>query len=122
MSQSSRPGTARTIVIVAGALGGLAVSIYNYATPLTGVEGTFGAGLVILACVLLILGAFVIQFSPPGILRGIFRFLVGLGAVLTALAAYFLHEWWLIVAMAITLAGLAFDIAQSRTASSGAIA
>ena len=122
MPQSARPGTPRTILIVAGALGGLAVAIYNYVTPLTGVNGTYGAALAIFGCAMLILGAFVVQLTPPGALRGIFRFLIGLGAVLTALAGYFLHEWWLIVAMAITLLGLAFDIAQSRTTRKGALA
>ena len=40
MSGPSHPGKPRTIVTLAGALGGFAVALYNYLTPLTGVTGT----------------------------------------------------------------------------------
>ncbi|OCX58151.1 hypothetical protein BFP70_19010 [Thioclava sp. SK-1] len=122
MRSDSTAGTSRTIVIFAGALGGFAVALYNYLTPLTGVTGTFGAGLVIASTLLLAIAAVLIQISRPGAWRVVLRILVALGGVLTALAGYFLHEWWLIVAMAIVLLGLLFDIYQGRNSQTGAFA
>ncbi|TYC55771.1 hypothetical protein FMN50_12140 [Rhodobacterales bacterium] len=108
MSRLNYPGL---ILMLAGSLAGLVITLYNYFAPLTGVTGTFGAGLVIVACVLLT-GAGALMFvSRHGVLLGILRSLSVLGAVLTALAGYFLHEWWLIAAMAIVLVGLVADMA-----------
>lgn len=114
MSHGYSTGRPRTVVIFAGAVGGFALALYSYLTPLTGVTSTFGAGLLVLACLLIALAAILIQISRNTTWRAVLRFLVGPGGALTALAAYFLNEWWLIGAMAIVLFGLAVDIAQTR--------
>ena len=122
MSGPTYPGKPRTIVTLAGALGGFAVALYNYLTPLTGVSGTYGAALVVLACLLIAIACVLVQLSHSTGWRGFLRFMIGVGAVLTGLAAYFLHEWWLIVAMVIVLVGLIYDISATRPKSTGALA
>ncbi|MGY9047869.1 hypothetical protein P775_19035 [Puniceibacterium antarcticum] len=119
MPHPSSTGTPRTIVTFAGALGGFAVALYNYLTPLTGVNGTAGALLVVVACLLIAIAAILIQLSRNTTWRGVLRFMVGLGGVLTAVAAYFLHEWVLMAAMGLVIIGLAFDIAQTSQTTTG---
>ncbi|KFE36453.1 hypothetical protein [Thioclava atlantica] len=106
----------RTILIVLGGLAGAGVAIWNFLTPLTGVTGTFGAGLVIASSVLIALAGLAIQMTRPGRLRITLRVLVGLGLLGTVAAGYFLHEWWLIAAMGVVLIGLIYDVASSRPA------
>ncbi len=112
----------RTILILAGALGGAAVAIYNYLTPLTGVTGSIGALIVVASSVLLIIAGLLIQLSQPGGWRTLLRVLVVLGAIGTGLAAYFLHEWWLIAAMVIVLVGVILDVSTTRSTGKGATA
>ncbi len=116
MSPPTTSRTPTTILIFAGAVGGVGVALYNLLTPLTGVTGTAGAKLVTVACVLIAVAAVLIQLFRPGPWRGIFRFLAALGAVLTAIAGYFLHEWWLIAAMVIVLVGGIYDITSHPAA------
>ena len=118
MAHSRSASRPRSILIVLGALIGAAIAIWNYVTPLTGVTGTFGAGLVIASSILIALAGIVIQMTEPGAIRTILRVLVALGRLGTAAAAYFLHEWWLIAAMGVVLIGLIYDIASSRGARS----
>jgi drug/metabolite transporter (DMT)-like permease len=114
MVDPNRVARPRTILMVLGGLAGAAVAVWNFVTPLTGVTGTFGAGLVIASSVLIVLAAILIQLSEPGGWRTTLRVLVALGVIGTAAAGYFLHEWWLIAAMAVTAIGLIYDIASSR--------
>ncbi|WP_339115135.1 hypothetical protein [Thioclava sp. GXIMD2076] len=109
---SERP---RTIGIVAGGLGGAVVAVWNFMTPLTGVTGTFGAGLVIASSILIVIAGLWIQITRPGGLRLVLRILVALGALGTAAAGYFLHEWWLIVAMVVVALGLIYDLRAGRS-------
>jgi len=114
MIDPNRVAHPRTILIVLGGLAATAVAIWNFVTPLTGVTGTFGAGLVIASSILIVLAAILIQLSKPGGWRTTLRILVALGVIGTAAAGYFLHEWWLIAAMLISAIGLIYDIASSR--------
>lgn len=97
--------------MLAGAFAGLVVTLIDYFTLLSGVAGTFGAGLVILSCLLIGLAAVLMFVSRNAMWLGILRSLSVLGCLLTALAGYFLHEWLLIGAMALALAGLIVDLA-----------
>ncbi|GGB18684.1 hypothetical protein [Allosediminivita pacifica] len=122
MASSPSSVRPRTILILAGALAGAAVAVYNYLTPLTGVTGSLGALIVIASSILLIIAGVLIQLSQPGGWRSLLRTLVVLGAIGTGLAAYFLHEWWLIVAMVIVLVGVVLDVSTTRSAGKGATA
>ena len=55
MASSPSSVRPRTILILAGALAGAAVAVYNYLTPLTGVTGSLGALIVIASSILLII-------------------------------------------------------------------
>ncbi|KEP71325.1 hypothetical protein DL1_06950 [Thioclava dalianensis] len=112
----------RTILIVIGGVAGAAVAIYNYVTPLTGVNGTSGAALVIATSILIVLAAIVVQLLAGGFLRALLRTLIVLGILGTAAAGYFLHEWWLMGAMAVALIGVIFDAAATRGSAKGAYA
>ncbi|TQS72878.1 hypothetical protein ERN12_03585 [Rhodobacteraceae bacterium] len=108
---SSSPKNTAPLVLFAGAAGGCAVAIYNFLTPLTGVNGTFGAGLVIFSTALMALATLALPVIHSRGLRNLFRILLLLDVLCTAAAGYFLHEWWLIVAMAIALVGVLMDMA-----------
>lgn len=103
MTSTSRTGAA---LFLAGSLAGLAISIYSYLTPLTGITGTPGALLVIGSCGALSVAALLLYILSPGVWRGIFVTLSYLGLVGTFAAAWFLHAWFLMAAMIIALIGL----------------
>jgi len=52
--------------MVLGGLAGAAVAVWNFVTPLTGVTGTFGAGLVIASRVLIVLAGILIPLGRAG--------------------------------------------------------
>ncbi|SLN50415.1 hypothetical protein AQS8620_02171 [Aquimixticola soesokkakensis] len=110
------------IIVLAGGLGGLAVSIYNYVTPLTGITGTPGAMLVIVSCALLVLDAILLMALSGHGARAFWRVLGFLGVFGTIAAAVFLHAWWLIAAMVVVFIGLVADAMLSAPTSKGVIA
>ncbi|MEI4473767.1 hypothetical protein [Frigidibacter sp. MR17.24] len=114
MPSPTRSRRRGAIVLFAGAIGGCAVALYNYFVPLTGVTGSGGALLVIVSSALVAAAALVLPALAGRAGRVVLRTLAGLGILGTALAGLLLHEGWLVLAMAIALAGLAIDLAQSR--------
>lgn len=106
-----------TIILVA-ALVGIALSAYYFLTPLTGINGTPGAMLVILSSLLLAIDALILWFGPPGLVFSIFWVLGILGALGTFTAAWFLHAWWLMAASAVIFAGLVVTVIPSTNSSS----
>jgi type III secretory pathway component EscS len=94
------------LLIVLAAVVGLGISLYGYLTPLTGITRSFGALLVCIASAALILDGLLL-----GLVRRrsahIFWLVLGfLGAICTFAAAYFLHAWILMGAMAVVFFGL----------------
>lgn len=107
-------------MLVASAIG-FAIALYAYLTPLTGVNGSLGALIVIVTCVVLAVIALGLVKAGGGALRNLFRVVGLLVIVGTAFAALLLHLWWLAIAMAVALVGLFIDIfrtAPARRASS----
>lgn len=96
--------TMPVMLLAIAALTGLIVSIYNYLTPGTGIDGTEGAMLVIVSS-LLILGAslLVALVSLPAWLFWTFEVLILLGIIGTMAAAYLLMSWILLGAMVAAL-------------------
>lgn len=94
------------LLIVLAALVGLGISLYGYLMPLTGITKSFGALLVCIASAALILdGLFLWLVRRRG--ARIFWLVLGfLGAIGTFAAAYFLHAWLLMGAMAVVFFGL----------------
>ncbi|MBV0893198.1 hypothetical protein KTN05_15395 [Paracoccus sp. Z118] len=89
------------VLLTAAAAAGLYVSIRNYFDRLSGIQGEPGTLLVIVACGLLLFGlAVTVTTTSRGVLVT-FQWLILLGAVLTALAGWFLMSWTLTVAMVV---------------------
>lgn len=99
------------------AIVGVAIAAYNYITPLTGINGTPGAMLVIISSALIIIDALILWFGPPGVIFGLFWVLGILGAVGTFAAAWFLHAWLLMAASVVMLLGVVAAIFPSRNTS-----
>jgi hypothetical protein len=98
---------AGVFTVVAAAFAALAVSLYGYLAPLTGINGSLGALLVCISSVGLMIGGVLLSASKNRIARFLW-FLLGLiAAVGTFLAAYFLHLPALMGLMVVVAIGLA---------------
>jgi hypothetical protein len=95
------------VLVLLPALVGAVLGAVAYLAPVTGVDGTPGALLALVGAVLVMLGA-VVAMVPAvrGWGLGLLNVLTGLGALLTAVAAYFLMQNAFAVAMAMTFLSL----------------
>jgi len=96
------------LVIVLGVIGS-AIAVYAYLSPDSGVAGTIGALLALVGAAAVTAGSLVAAFANLG--RGLFillAFLMGFGAVLTALAGFFLMQYGLAIVMALAFVSLLF--------------
>lgn len=109
-SRSHRMGA---IVLFVASLVGFALALYAYFTPLTGVNGTPGALVVTLACVLLALLSLALGAAKGRGALTTLRVLILLGLAGTGFAALLLHQWWITVAMVVGLIGLVIDMNRS---------
>ncbi|WP_147272234.1 hypothetical protein [Phyllobacterium salinisoli] len=103
-------------VIALGAAAGLIISLIAYTTRSSGINGTGGALLVIASSTAILLAALalVIWTSMRGWLPGTLIFLLILGILGTAFAAYLLDSAWLLVAMAVCLVGWFLTVGARR--------
>ncbi|RKR07195.1 hypothetical protein C7446_0003 [Kushneria sinocarnis] len=115
MSQSRSQGLG-AIVLFAASLVGLAVALYAYFTPLTGVTGTLGAQVVILVTAVLAVAALVLAAVKNRGLRIVLRVLILLALGGTFVASLLLHQWWISAAMVVGLIGLILDMTRSNSA------
>lgn len=97
------------VLTVAGGLAGAAIALYAYLTPLTGINGSAGALLVIVSSLLVAGAGLIIALIASRFGRNVLRVLTGLGILGTALAAGFLHQPMLIIAMVVAAIGLILD-------------
>lgn len=102
------------IVLCAASLVGLAIVLYAYFTPLTGVTGTLGALIVILVSIALAVMALGLLALKPGGARNALRILILLTLVGVCIAGLLLHQWWFCVAMVVGLVGLILDMVLAR--------
>ncbi|MEO7493311.1 MAG: pyrroloquinoline quinone-dependent dehydrogenase [Massilia sp.] len=96
------------LTLTFAALTGLGFALFNYFAPMTGVTGTIGALAVVVSPLLLaLLGVVLVRRRGGGArLVPILALLLALG---TLAAAWLLHEYALLVAMAIALLALVVD-------------
>lgn len=95
------------VLVIAPALIGAALGAYAYFGPDTGVTGTGGALLALIGAVAVTLAGFAAMASSVhGGFLGFLNVLIGLGAALTAVAAWFLMQYAFAVAMALAFLGL----------------
>ena len=106
------------LLMGASAAAALALSIYNYVTPFTGIDGTPGALLVIASTTLLILFALALQMGHGGgaalhafLLVSSFLDILG-----TAFAGWLLESRGLVVLMAICFVGWVMAAFRPRPA------
>lgn len=99
--------------LTVASLVGLAIALFNYLAPLTGVTRTIGALAAVGACVLLALVGLVLLFRRAGGVAGLMRVLGVVGALGTLVAAWLLHEFWLVAAMVVALLAVAFDFTRA---------
>lgn len=91
---------ADAILLLAAAVG-LFVSMWNWFDRHSGIQGEPGTMLVIVACGLILFGlAVTVSTASRGVYR-LFQWLILLGTVLTAIAAWFLMSWILMWAMVV---------------------
>ena len=117
MSTVQTPARVGPMIILAAAIVGIALSAYYFLAPLTGINGTPGAALVIISSLLLAIDAFILWFGPPRPLFWILWVLGILGALGTFAAAWFLHAWWLMAAIVIVFIGLVVTLIPARNSS-----
>ena len=88
-------------LLTAAAAVGLFASIQAWFDWRSGIQGEPGTLLVIAACALILFGLAVTLMVGRDGIRRLFQWLILLGTVLTALAAWFLMSWVLLGAMII---------------------
>jgi hypothetical protein len=115
--RSFSPGV---IVLLASAIAGLALALYAYFTPLTGVTRTLGALAVIVACAVLAVMALVQRVALKHVARVTLRVAIVLLLWATCFAALLLHRWWICVAMGVGLAGVVVDMIRPASTGNGA--
>ena len=97
------------LLLILGAAAGLIITLYYFISPLTGVNGTIGAGLVVFSTGIMLVAALIHPLLPAGMFRATVKFLILVDIVCTIAAGYFLHEWFLIAFMVVALAGAIMD-------------
>ncbi|BES72824.1 hypothetical protein RE428_38420 [Marinobacter nanhaiticus D15-8W] len=102
------------VLLLVASLLGIGISLYYYLTPLTGVNGTFGALLVVVSTLLMALAGLLLLPLRRGFLAGLFRVLALLAGIGTLAAAWFLHEFWLMAAMVVALLGVIVDFGSGK--------
>lgn len=108
------------IVLLVSAVIGLAIALYAYFVPLTGVTGSLGALGAIVFCALLIVMALILGVATARAARIVLRVLIVLALVGTCFAALLLHQWWISVAMGVGLVGLIIDLIRPAGANRAA--
>lgn len=97
------------IPVAVPAVLGCGFAAYAYFAARTGVTGSEGALLALIGALAVMLGSLVAGFTKRrGAVFGMLAFLIALGAVLTAVAGFFLMQYGLATAMALTIVGLTF--------------
>lgn len=96
------------------ALVGLGIALYHYFAPLTGVTGTSGALAAVASSALLMLFGLVLLLRRSGGTARVVRILALPGALGTLAAAWLLHEFWLLAAMAVALLAVVSDLRSAK--------
>lgn len=101
-------------LLTAAAAVGLFAAIQAWFDWRSGIQGEPGTLLVIAACALILFGLAVTTMLDRGWVRRLFQGLILIGAVLTALAAWFLMAWVVMGAMIVATLTQIARIARPR--------
>jgi len=102
--------SAGVVVLFLSAIVGLALALYGYFVPLTGVNGSYGALLAVILTIVIALMAVVLARLAPGTGRAAWRIALLILLAGTCFAGFLLHERWLSIAMLAGLIGLIIDV------------
>ena len=102
------------MLLIISAVLGVAITLYHYLVPMTGVTGTAGALLVVISTVLLVGGGVILLKIRSGAVAITVRILVVVGGLGTMVAGWFLHEFWLMAVMIIALVGVLIDAVLAK--------
>ena len=107
---SASPGRHQgAYILIIAALIALCITAWRYFTPLSGVTGSGGAIITLLAeLVLLVLGLLLVKQHAGGF-RRFLLFLSWVGVAGTIVAALFLHGWWTAVVLAVGAVGVVIE-------------
>jgi hypothetical protein len=94
-----------TWCIILASITGLAIALYDYVTPETGINQSGGVFLVIVAMGLMLCASLVVALLRSGLVAGILLLLILLDIAGTATAGYFLESPMLVGAMLIAAIG-----------------
>jgi quinoprotein glucose dehydrogenase len=112
MAQATQRAAPATLAVAA--LVGLGIALFHYLAPMTGVTGTIGALLVVGTSVLLSLFGLVLLWKQSGGIARLVRILAVLAALGTLVAAWLLHEFWLLAVTGVALLAVAIDAATTH--------
>lgn len=112
MPSSSISYRSGALIVVAAAVVALVLGLYAYFAPLTGVNGTAGAIIFIVASAVIALAGLALPVLGRRGLRNTLRVLVLLGLLGTILAGVLLHLWWAVLALAVGLIGVIIDMTR----------
>lgn len=115
--KTASPGSAGTAVLLFSAAVALLVALYAYATPLTGVTGTPGALLAVVVSIAIIFLTGLLPRSRPHASRAFWRAVLVILLAGNGFAGMLLHEWGLVIAMAVGFIGLVIDMLGKRRVS-----
>lgn len=95
------------MVLAAGAAAGVCVALFDYFRPHNGIDGSWGALLVVASTGLVLLASFVLSLGvrDPSWRRIVLSGAILLGLIGTVAAAYLLESVALIIAMAVAFVG-----------------
>jgi hypothetical protein len=110
MIHSSLTRSAGAAVLFLSAIVGLALALYGYFVPLTGVNGTYGGLLAVILTIVIALMALVLARLSPGAGRAAWRIVLLILLAGACFAGFLLHEQWLSIAMLAGLIGLILDV------------
>jgi hypothetical protein len=99
-------------LILAAGVGAFALSLYEYLTPLTGINGSFGALLVCAASLALVVDGICLGVSKGRRARLLWLVLGLLGIIGTFVAGYFLHLPVLMGLMVAVMIGVALNLGR----------
>jgi hypothetical protein len=107
-------------LVCVAALLGLAAALIGYFHRGSGIDHTAGALLVIISTALLVAAeaALALFLDAPRWLRVVLLTLCLLGLLGTAIAAWFLHAWWLLAFMLVGLLAWLIEVAPHPAADS----
>lgn len=96
-------------IVIITALVALGITAWRFFTPLSGVTGSGGAIVTMLAALVLLIVGVLLTKTGPGGARNFFLFLGWAGVIGTFFAALLLHGWWTAAVLVVCAVGVVIE-------------